>query len=52
MLHGAVLNGGMQAGIIHQLGGKGGGQRRAVRLHKIIQPVADADAMHLLCERT
>lgn len=48
MLHGAALNGGMLPGIIHQLRGKGGGQLRAVRLHKIIQTVTDADALHLL----
>lgn len=47
MLHGAVLNVGVLTGIIHQFRGKGGGQRRAVRLHKIIKPVADADALHL-----
>ena len=38
----------MLPGIIHQLRGKYGGQLRAVRLHKIIQTVTDADALHLL----
>lgn len=48
MLHGAALSGGVLPGIIHQLGGEGGGQLRAVRLHKIIQTVTYADARHLL----
>jgi hypothetical protein len=38
----------MLPGIIHQFRGKGGGQLRAVRLHKIIQTVTDTDALHLL----
>jgi len=34
--------------IAHQLRCKSGGQLRAVRLHKIIQAVTDADALHVL----
>ena len=38
----------MLPGITHQLGDKGDGQLRAVRLHKIIQTLTDTDALHLL----
>ncbi len=48
MLHNTAPNGGMLLRKVHQLRGKGDGQLRAVRLHKIIQTVTDTDALHLL----
>ena len=43
-----ALNSGMLPLIIHQFGSKGGGQIRALPMHKIIHIVTYADALHLL----
>lgn len=48
MLHDALFYGAVLPVITHQLGCKYRGQLSTVRHHKIIQPVTDADALHIL----